>query len=106
MGMHFLIEHDRHGKTLTRITPFEELEKAEQALTKLDLTQLPELNRQTLAGPPLRMEYLIITTKSRETLKYMYPRFFWNPAGYVWNDHNPHPVKAGTGPTTAKNGNN
>ena len=34
--MQFLIEQDWHGKTPTRITPFEEPEKAEQALTKLD----------------------------------------------------------------------
>lgn len=98
--MHFLIENDRHGKTPTRITSFEEPEKAEQELTKLDLTQLPELNRQTLDGPPLRMEYLIITTNSPETLEYMYPRFFWNPAGYVWNNSNSQPVKSGAGPDT------
>ena len=91
METSFLIEHDRHGRIPTRITAYHDAERAEQALTGLDLPQMPELRKKTLNDPPLRMEYLIINTKSPEMLEEMYPRFFWTPAGFVWNepDHRP-----------------
>lgn len=56
MNLNFLIEHDRHGKIPTRITPYHDREQAERSLLKLDLTQMDELNRQTLDSPPFRME--------------------------------------------------
>lgn len=73
---HYLVEHDRHGKVPTRITEYENWKIAEERLYRLDLEQLDELNACLKAGKPVRMEYVVISALSVETLKQTHGRYF------------------------------
>ena len=73
----FLVEHDRHGKVPTRITEYDDWKVAEERLFRLDLEQLDELNAGLKAGKPVRMEYVVISALSVETLKQTHGRYFW-----------------------------
>lgn len=73
----FLVEHDRHGKVPTRITEYDDWKVAEERLFRLDLEQLDELNACLKAGKPVRMEYVVISALSVETLKQTHGRYFW-----------------------------
>ena len=74
---YFLVEHDRHGKIPTRITVYEDWQIAEERLFRLDMEQLDELNACLKAGKPVRMEYVVISALSVETLKQTHGRYFW-----------------------------
>lgn len=77
MSLNFLIEHDRHRKVPTRITVYEDWQIAEERLFRLDMEQLDELNACLKAGKPVRMEYVVISARSVETLKKTHGRYFW-----------------------------
>ena len=77
MSQNFLIEHDRHRKIPTRITVYDDWKSAEERLFRLDLEQLDELNACLKAGKPVRMEYVVISALSVETLKKTHGRYFW-----------------------------
>ena len=74
---YFLVEHDRHRKVPTRITVYADWQIAEERLFRLDMEQLDELNACLKAGKPVRMEYVVISALSVETLKQTHGRYFW-----------------------------
>ena len=88
---YFLVEHDRHRKVPTRITVYEDWQIAEERLFRLDMEQLDELNACLKAGKPVRMEYVVISALSVETLKQTHGRYFWGEYEVL------HPVESSYG---------
>ena len=76
MDKYYLIEHDRHGKVPTRITEYSKFEDAEERLYKLDVDQMDELNACLQAGKPVRVENVVICSKSVESVKQTHGRYF------------------------------
>lgn len=76
MGLHFLVEHDRHEQIPTRITVYQDLDDANERLYKLDDNQMDELNACLKAGKPVRMEYVVLGAKSLQTIKQTHARYF------------------------------
>ena len=76
MGLHFLIEHDRHEQIPTRITVYQDLDDANERLYKLEDNQMDELNACLKAGKPVRMEYVVLGAKSLQTIKQTHARYF------------------------------
>ena len=76
MGLHFLVEHDRHEKIPTRITVYQNLDDANERLYKLEDNQMDELNACLKAGKPVRMEYVVLGAKSLQTIKQTHARYF------------------------------
>lgn len=76
MGLHFLIEHDRHEQIPTRITVYQNLDDANERLYKLEDNQMDELNACLKAGKPVRMEYVVLGAKSLPTIKQTHARYF------------------------------
>ncbi len=87
--LHFLIEHDRHGKEPTRITQFADPYEARAQLYPLDLEQLDELNASLESGVPLRWEYVILSSTSLESTMATHHRYYL----YDFQVHRP-PVEA------------
>ena len=80
---HFAIEFDRHDILPTEIRVYDTWQEAEDRIAPLEQAQLEELNRSLAAGQPLRMEYVVITSASVETVQRTHGRYFSNSCTFV-----------------------
>ena len=72
MSLHFLVEHDCHWKIPTRIAVYDDPDAAEERLYRLNIEHPDEIK----AGRPVRMEYVVLSADSLETVKRTHSRYF------------------------------
>ena len=75
----FLVEYDRHKRTLRNLTEYAEPEQRQEAnsrLTELEESQADELERFVKTGVPLRMEYVLLIAESEEAIRVTHGNYF------------------------------
>lgn len=80
----FLVEYDRHERSLRKLTEYAEPEQRQKAwnrLIELEDEQFPELQNFAKTGTPLRMEYVLLLAESEEAIRVSHGNYFGD--GYL-----------------------
>ena len=75
----FLVEYDRHERSLRNLTEYAEPEQRDAAwreLRRLEESQADELNQFIKTGIPLRMEYVLLIAESEEDIRVTHGNYF------------------------------
>lgn len=75
----FVVEYDRHESRLCNLTEYAEPEgraAAWERLKELEASQWDELLVSVKAGIPLRMEYVLLLSESKDSLRVTHGNYF------------------------------